>query len=252
MFKKITALILLVSSIFADPLLDLLTLMNVPHNGTHESIVAETQARWIRPAGKERWEIPDLPEKKEKIIEYADQLGFIRERLPSKQRYNYGIVMGATVFRMQKRLHFLIELWKKGIRVEKLVFLTGERPLDPLVESLTDVCKTESQAAHYIWEHAEVPLKMRALPITFIDVPMKGSVRPSTGDTVGAWIKTGPAPGSCLLISNQPYCLYQDAAARKLFPQPFDIETVGEEASLKSLNAAVVLDTIARYLYNSN
>lgn len=251
MFKKITALVLFVSTIFADPLLDLLTLMNVPHNGTHESIVAETQARWIRPAGKELWQIPDLPEKKEKIIEYADQLGFIQERLPSKQRYNYGIVMGATVFTIQKRLQFLVQLWKRGTRFDKIVFLTGERPLDPVIESLADVCKTESQAAHYIWEHMEIPPKMRALPITFIDHPMKGSVRPSTADTVGAWVKTEPAPGSCLLISNQPYCLYQDAVSRKLFPQPFDIETVGEEASLKSLNAAVILDTIARYLYNN-
>ncbi len=228
-----------------DPLLQLLELMEVPHDGTPSSIVQETQKRWIRPAGKERWEMADLTlEKKEKVLQLADQMGFIQEIRPTKQEYDYVLLLGATVFRMQARLEHMAQLWKEGIRFNKVVILTGMRPLDPKAEDL--IAKTESEAAHILWDRCE----LNFLPVSFVEVPMNGSIRPTTQDTIIRWMEEFPEPGSSLFISNQPYCHYQGAIVDLVLPDKFEHETVGNSADPTSLNGAVVLDTIARWLYS--
>jgi len=235
-------------------LLQLLQVMEVSHDGTLRSIVDATQARWIRPAGKERWEIADLPaEKKERVIDLAEELGFFGEIVPKHGEFDYALVLGATVFRMQKRIETLIRLWDAGVRFHQIVFLTGQRPLDPSVEALTEICDTESEAAEVLWRLAPVSEDMGLVPVTFVSAPMfstaAGIRRPTTGDSIDSWLHSGPKPGRCLFISSQPYCLYQDAVVQMRLPAEFKAETVGDGTNGRKQNAAVVLDTIARWLY---
>jgi len=237
-----------------EPLMRMLEVMEVPHDGTLASIVSATQERWIRAPGKERWHIADLSEdKKEAVINLAEEMGFFKEILPTEQEYDYVVVLGATVFRMQKRIETLIRLWNDGVRFHQVVVMTGARPLDPAVEALTEFCKTEGEAAKLLWKLAPIPEGMEKVEVVFVDVPMipvpGGFRRPNTGDTAAAWMALKPKPGKCLFVSNQPYCLYQDAVIKSLLLKEFNVETVGDGVDGHLQNAAVVLDTVSRWLY---
>ncbi|HSX03340.1 MAG TPA: hypothetical protein VLG76_01280 [Rhabdochlamydiaceae bacterium] len=236
----------------SEPLLQLLDATHVQHDGTAESILQETQKKWLRPKGKERWQIPDVDEKtKEQILLLADQLGFVSEISPQAKEYEYAAVLGATYERMEKRLDYLIQLWNRGIRFKHVVFLTGQRPLDVSIEPISEECKNESQAARQIWKTSLVPQEMRDLPVTFIEVPMKpDGKRPTTKDTYEAWLARKPAAGRTLLVSNQPFCLYQEALAKSFLPKGFQVEVVGA-AMEERQNGAVMLDAIAGWIFYS-
>ena len=49
-------------------LLELLSLLNVAHDGTLESIVKETQKNWLRSPGKERWKVKKFALKKKMLL----------------------------------------------------------------------------------------------------------------------------------------------------------------------------------------
>ena len=106
-----------------------------------------------------------------------------------------------------------------------------------------------------IFEQTDLPEAFRKIPVEFINTPVQatkdgGTRRPNTADTVSAWLATGPMPGSCLAVSNQPYNLYQDAIIRGSIPTTFTLETVGAGVETqKEESVAVYLDTIARYIF---
>lgn len=235
------------ASVVTPPLLELLDLTQVSHDGTLASIVEGTQKKWLRPAGKERWETTDLDaDKRVKVLELAEQIGFIDEVRPTETQYDYVLLLGATVFRMEARLNYMVKLWKEGVQFKHVVILTGMRPLDTKVEQ--KIADTESEAARILWSECE----LNFLPVSFIEAPMNGSLRPTTQDTIIAWQDEFPEPGRCLFISNQPYCFYQGAVVDLNLSDEFPHETVGEAANPSKLNAAVVLDSIARWLYSSD
>ena len=73
--------------------------------------------------------------------------------------------------------------------------------------------------------------------------------RPTTPDTVLDWLKIKPHPGLCLAISNQPYVLYQDSVLKTVLPPSFTVETIGEKMDETSYNVSLLLDNLARFLY---
>jgi hypothetical protein len=233
-------------------LLEFLQEMKISNDGTLPSIVQATRC-WVRPLNKERWEVADLPPEQKKIVQkYARTLGLIDEIVPQKTAYDYCFLLGGTVGRMEKRLNYLIHLWNSGARFTHVVLLSGARALDPKAEKIPDGCTTETDAIHYLWEHATLPKGINRDNATFVDLPMRGFVRPNTGDTYRAWLASKPTPGSILLISSQPFCFYQKAVAQATFPQAFEIEAVGEGITLERQNGAVLLDTLAQGLYYYN
>lgn len=258
-------------------LLTLLDILQLKHDGTLKNIVDETQKQWLRAAGKERWQVDEiLGSRKQELMPLFKQLGLSNEITPSKNRYDYVILLGATTQRMWTRLAYAGELWNKGIRFNNIVLLGSERPLDPNLETYEtlrglhdaslpqrsdwqaslETPKTEAQAFAYIFNQIGLPQEMRSIGVTLIDSPMRrnpnGSPkRPTTGDTIFDWLAKKPTPGSCLLISNQPYVYYQDSVARTYLPAPWQIETVGQGAS-DSVRIVELLDTLARTLYQEN
>jgi hypothetical protein len=215
-------------------------------------VIVQTQKQWLRKAGQERWEQSELSkDQREFVLHWAEAQGLFSPWTPACQSYDKALILGATTSRMQLRLDYLKKLWMQGVRFQEIVWLTGERPLDKRVDALTDRCSNESQAAHILWEEADLPKEMRSLPVIYVEVPMKPQGRPNTEDTIVAWLNTGVLPCSAIFISDQPFCGYQFAIIKTLLPEAFAFDVVGQGADPTShpAAAAITLDALARWLY---
>jgi hypothetical protein len=226
--------------------------MEVEHDGTAQSIVDSTQKKWIRPAGKELWHIEDrlTPSQKKAVMDYCNKIGLFDEVRPLYLDYDYAVVFGATASRIEKRIAFLSHLSDTGTSFKKVVLLSSGRPLDLAVEMMPAGCKTEGEVMAYLWKAHSLSQKVAWEQF---DHPMiTPQKRPTTGDTIRLWLASSPTPGRCIMISNQPYCLYQQLVTQNVMPKSFTFETVGSAADLTALNPQAALDTIARCLYEAN
>lgn len=256
----------------------ILEITNVEHTGTLDSVVQATQQAWLRKPGVERWQMDkkfqDLHDQLEPLFR---KLHMLDEVKPTKKTYEDAIILGATVSIMRERLAYALELWQRGIRFNSLIFLVGQRPLDPEKESAEVLYNrgnkflpiradwqepnvmptTETEMARMVYDQAVLPAGFKeAVKVHFIDTPMQlaadgGTRRPNTGDTIKLWLKEMPQVGSVLAVSNQPYVGYQHAVLKTAVPQNLDIETVGPKAA-NELNVDVLLDNLARWLYQEN
>lgn len=231
---------------------ELISICKTPQEG---SLLETTQKYWLRNPNQERWEMTEInPEQRSLVIDWAQRNGFFFEWTPSQSQYDKALVLGSTTYNMQERFDYLKKLWLRGIRFQEIVWLTGERPLMPSSETLPPGCLTESDAARYIHEHTDLPPEMRALPVRFVAVPMKGSARPNTKDTIIAWGETHPPACLALFISSQPFCGYQFAVIKGSVPSEvmFDVAGQGVANPSHPAGAAIVLDTVTRWLYQDN
>lgn len=259
-------LISLCSLTFASPILDrkidpvalsqLATALDIPQD---TDIIVETQKRWLRKSGQERWEITELSqEQRQFVLNWAKEQGLFSAWKPVCKTYDKALILGATTDRMQMRLDYLKKLWDEGTRFSEIVWLTGDRPLDKRIDYLTDRCSNESEAAHVIWEETKLPEEMRHLPVVFVEVPMKIQdsclKRPNTEDTIVAWLKIAPEPCKALFVSDQPFCGYQFAVVKASLPSSISFDLVGQgvDATSHPAAAAITLDTIARWIYQEN
>jgi hypothetical protein len=164
--------------------------------------------------------------------------------------HDKAVLLGATTEGMQIRLDYLKQLWCEGVRFKEVVWLTGDRPLDKRVDRLTERCKCESEAARVIWEENDLPDEMRALPVVFVAVPMKGDIGPNTIDTLRAWLNLSPEPCTALFVSNQPFCGAQHAIIKAHLPGEIDFDLVGPgvDTVQHPAGAAVILDVIGCWI----
>lgn len=261
MKKWMIALFSFCSVIFAAPLqertLDPTALSQLAKQlgiDPNEDLVSATQKHWLRKPGQERWEVAELPpEDRAFVLNWAKEQGLYEDWAPIRTTYDKAMILGATTSRMQLRLDYLIQLWNEGTRFDEIVWLSGDRPLDKRVDSLTDRCQTEAEAARILWEETLLPEEMRNLPVVFIAAPMKnnGSSRPNRQDTLIAWLKTSPKPCSTLLVSSQPHCGAEFAAINAILPTSFLFDLVGPGINPENhpTEAAITLDSIARWIY---
>jgi hypothetical protein len=240
----------------SDAVLELASALKIPEGA---DLIAATQAAWLRKPNQERWEMAELsPEARAIVLDWSEEHGLFAPWKPSVRKYDKALILGATTSRMQMRLDFLIEQWNEGIRFGEIVWLTGDRPLDKKVDGLTDRCQSESEAARILWDETALPEEMRALPVLFVAVPMKrdGSalLRPTTLDTLIAWLQLAPESCSTLFISNQPFCGYQFAVVKANLPRSYLFDLAGPGADPKShpAAAAITLDSIARWIYQES
>ena len=244
-------------------LLKLLAVTGIHHDESLGSIVRETQAAWIRKPGTERWDMIDTQQdSRDKYFDLFNQLHLIEEIKPQYKKYDYVLLMGCAYPLLEKRIQYLIDLWQAGIMFERVVILTGARPLTDAEKKLfieeykitesNFVPQTEADIMNLVYQKIQKPLDMQKVSYMLIDVPMKKGengllARPTTGDTVDLWLQSKPAPGSCLVISNQPYVQYQDSVVKTLLPKNFIIDTVGKRTN--DTKISLYLDNLARYLY---
>lgn len=257
---------------------ELLEKTGIVHDGSFDSIVAATQKTqaeggWLRVPGTERWDCPNK-DIEENLLESINELGVLNEIKPSKTKYKYAVILGATAVGMRTRLAYLKKLHENGVVFDNLVFLVGERPRSLAVESdevLLDAQngiidfdekwsfsgifpQTETEIARLVYEQSELSAAFRSIPVTFIDTPMQkttqGSLRrPTTEDTIYEWQRSGSTPGTVLAISSQPHVYRQRLIICSIMPEEFFIECVGPSVDYEDLNASVLLDSLARDLY---
>lgn len=90
-------------------------------------LIIETQKRWLRSRGLERWEMDELSlEKKAFVLKWAKEQGFYTPWQPLYNEYDKGIVLGSSTSRMESRLQTLIDLWNEGVLIHEIVWLTGD------------------------------------------------------------------------------------------------------------------------------
>lgn len=223
------------------------------------SLVQETQKRWLRKKGSERFTISPLPEKeKETVLAWAKKHHCYYKWLPQKTSYDTIIILGAEVHTMALRLRFAEKLLLQGIKTNNIVFLTGKRPLRDPEKNFSPSCATEDEAARHLWQTHTISSEIRNLPVRFIALDMKpigeNWERPNTKDTIKAW-KTGQNRNlnakASLFISNQPFCAYQEAVIQSVLGSSPSFEVAG--AKLRESHYAapggVILDSLARILY---
>lgn len=246
---------------------DLLELTHVESDGTLTDTIEQTQKHWLRKPGQERWDIEQyVTDNERQIRSIFDSLGMVKALVPQYQEYDYVFILGALFGRIKTRLDYAIELFQQGIRFKKLVFLGGARPVVPKQgENLENYAKvlgldqinddepqTEAEIMKLVYNYAQMPEGMKDIPVEFIDVPMvttdSGVRRPATEDIINGWLAGNQPSGRCLFISNQPYVGFQDAVVKTYMPDTFTTETVGS-AALPSLNIGIILDNVARWLY---
>src|SRR5260221_8073371 len=147
---------------------------------------------------------------------------------------------------MKMRIGYLEKIAHSGVHFKQVVLLSGARPLDLKIEIAPVGCQTEGEALAYLWKACSLSKQVAS---AHFDCPMVEGRRPITADTYNFWLASKPKAGSCFMISNQPYCLYQQLVAEALVPKEFTFETVGPASDSLKANPAALLDTIARCLY---
>lgn len=219
-------------------------------------LIEETQKHWLRKPGQERWEMAELPlDQKLFVLDWAKRNGLFDAWKPTCKSYDKALILGATTSRMQMRLDYLKRVWEEGTRFEEIVWLTGDRPLDPRIDGLIDRCLNESEAARILWEETDLPPEMKQLPVRFVAVPMKkeGDVvkRPTTADTVDAWLEIAKEPCKVVFVSDQPFCGYQFAIIKADMPDEYPFDLIGQEGNPTGhpSAAAIILDAVARWIY---
>ena len=234
-------ILFLLSSLLPDALLDKFEIAR------DEKLVENTQKLWCQ-RGRERWEFEAKYEEMHGELEGVfREMGYLDEVRPSGMEYEYALVHGATLGRVQGRVGYLEGLLRGGVKVKEIVFLSGMRGL---LDGEKEVCgkEWESEMVKWVYERSGLP---RNVPVVFINAKQKlvgeKLIRPTTSDTIIEWLKLNPHPGQCLAISNQPFVPYQDAVAKNVLPDNFVLETVGEKAG--KWTVAVVLDSVAKTLY---
>ena len=271
------------SPIHSDELINTLSALlddlDVPHSLDLDSIINASQ-RWRRKPDQERWEMPDIKldfQKQQKVMAHLHKIGLIDELKPSSQHFDYALLLGATVPRMEVRLNQLVKLWREGVRFKQIVFLVGQRPLtagidqiDTLIDRVTGKNasekarknsrpQTETEGARLIFELTRMPEDMRRLPVIYIDTPRYWQdnlwQRANTRDTLERWLQEYKAPygkptgGKTLVVSDQPHALYQQEVVRQALPETFTTEITGVAAGDET-RTVIFLDALALWLHN--
>jgi hypothetical protein len=239
----------------SPPLKRLLELTSVETDGSLHDVVDKTQAAWLRPPEKERWELEEPADyllHREEILRIVQELGFIDAITPSRCFYDEALWLGASLWEVCCRLNYFALLWRCGVRVDQFSILTGERELTMSERASCPGAKSEAEMMERVWMSAPLPRSLRAClePSVKLICASKGEkVRANTADTYVWWLAQARDEPLCLLaLSTQPYAQYQQLVAESILPSSFWIETVGPAAP-QEVQVVVLLDVIARCLY---
>ncbi len=228
-------------------------------NADIDTVVFETQKIWLRSANEERWEMKKSYDSNEAaIMQIMDKLGFLKSIWPKEYNYNYALLLGARVTTMKKRFETLEKCIKRGVKIEEIVLLGGEREL--IIEEIGVMnelgfpkVKTEYEAMLCLVKYCLSPNSLNQVNIKYINAPKKLTstgklLRPTTADTIKQWIvQYNPHEGRVLGVSSAPFIQYQHFVVKSYIGN-MDLETVGEmDNTLRS--ADVYLDNLARTLY---
>lgn len=211
-------------------------------------LIKTTQKCFVQ-KNKERWQFSEVVvSDPEALRHHFYSLGCFEAVKAQKRHYKYAILLGALRQRMQERLDFLFSEWKRGVRFDAIVLLSGKRELDKERESPPKGVHTEAELFSYLFKQHPLASVSTGVRLSVVDAnKVAGINRPTTLNTFHTWLESEPTPGTCLVISNQPYVGYQEAVARySLHGSGMVIEGVGDKA--EKVSPAILLDTFAKWL----
>ena len=248
------------------------------------------QAQLLRPPGAERGDARDLahyrrllapltPASQAQLMCLFEQLGQVGAVPPAAGDYDYLLVHGGTVGMMRARLMYLATALVQGeiglTSVAQVIFLQGERPLSrqerevalldpapyrarPGWQAPAQVPDDERMAAVWIWDQLDLPAILRRRRPLYVDACRRpGQPRAQTEDCVGQWlVDYAPASGRALMVSNNPFVVYQRLVTRlslaRLGFHCLQLEACGPAAVVEAdpiVSLAPLLDSLARSLY---
>lgn len=249
-----------------------------------DALNACLQIKWIRAAGKERWQVTDdnlTEQQKQSVREAFKDLKLYDEISPTAKEYDAAFLMGALESRVRSRFDYLRQCWDNGVRFKRLYVLGGYRVLSPdqehIAKELEPDFRNEIDMMHYIVSEEMKKGILPGVEVIYVNAPKQPSAqRATTTDNVMSWEKQYGVNGSTpnkdhkiLLGSSQPYVAYQSAAAFEKLSNDYketltpgsskethatisgkyDIEGVGHGSEIGTL--MVGLDCLARTVYAS-
>jgi hypothetical protein len=258
-------------------LLEILEAAHIPHNGTWESILCETQ-KLLRQPKQELWEIESQQRlTHEKAYTLFKKIEMLEPVSPTRKHYHAVLINGATVPLLRSRLWHVKELWESGITFDQIVFLGGERPLNHIKEPKECLlccdpypqCSgwelpekmplNEGEAMEYVYNQMDLPDGMRAIPTHFVQAKKPSHHhRPSHKDTLCEWMHSfSPSPKETyLFVSSQPFVELQQAIEKNTLPQGSQFETIGKGISREyffeyKTAPEICLETLYRWIYEA-
>lgn len=250
----------------------LLQLLDIDPNGSFKEVLNQTQMQWLQ-KGKERWEFLSLyEEKKEQLTPLLKSLNCIQPIYAENTFYDKAVLHGSTLSSFRKRLHFLIEEYKRGVLFNQIVILTGKRTLQKDTENIfclndetnpylsfrkdwvarDKMPSTEDEMIEYVFDQADMPHEFKKIPRLIISSPNsigenQKILRATTEDTIRLWKKLHHPQGTILAISEQPFVIYQHMILKYFFPDHV-CETIGPQAR-SHLPMSIYLDTLTKTLF---
>lgn len=242
-------------------------------------LIEATQHQYLRPKNLERWQWAPLQfgEHQEEILALLKELGYIDAIHASGHTYQGALVLGGTLTSMRQRIAFLLEEWQRGVRFAKIIGLTGDRarfvdeesapvlfdknngilPLKSEIQASKMLPENELELMKFLFNKSELPDEFSQVPIVYVDARKNAHSDPSnkritTLDTIRAWLKDHkPEPGKYLVVSSQPYIIYQDSVAHAVSPRALQLESIGPKEVHGPFTIQNALDAIARALYQN-
>jgi len=222
-----------------------------------KSLIAVTQQGWLRPEGKEKWQVTEIYEdKRVELLPVFRRMGLVDSLLAVRSGYAHTLFMAGHVERMILRRKVFFELQKQGVSWGNVVFLASDRPLITAEKKVLITAGwdpiPDTEAALYprfFTEMVAVDGAIGCISATGCYMANGQFRRANTADTVIEWLKTNPLPGPTLLISSQPLCLHQKLVAQT-YLEGWDVDVVGLQAPTTT-PIGLYLDTIARILYQA-
>jgi hypothetical protein len=221
------------------------------------AIVAQTQNQWLFKG--DRWNLLDKQYKnKDAICACLEELGFQTE-MPIqeiKKKYDAILVLSDIAPSFKQRLDYLKDCFKK-VPCDQVIIVSGERKLDPVIESQKELEKLFGIKAKITNEKDILPelLKtdyfdneIRNRLSHYIPTGQSSYNRSSTEDQIKKIAAKIQRYSKILFISNQPYILYQSLIVKAYLPN-HEIDSVGPVYTEDACNIARILDRIARTLY---
>lgn len=241
---------------------------------------------WLRPKGKERWEITAkfMTPSESKIISKAiKQIGLYDEIAPEQKEYDAAFLMGATAWTVKARLDYAIKMHKEhGVTFKRLYVMAGWRAMAPELEGgIMNVLKEKNIRLNEIEMMQYIIEKQAAEPDFFKDTDIiyvnatsaEGAKRATTVDNFKCWkdeYMQKNADEKIIMFTNQPYVHYQSAVAFQVLSNNYhhsveqshgqethgriggliEIEAVGPQSSPKTFQD-LALDSLGRFVYAS-
>jgi hypothetical protein len=223
-------------------------LIDLPSEGSFDELVEQAQTHLLRTKKTERWEaIGQFPYEphKEELLTYLDELGFIKDQPPAISIYDYIIIFVFVSIDVKSHIEYIAPfILENKITAKQVVILTSELPIPA---ELKKPYATEAEMMHAIVGNsvlARYPISSVSVPMLFRNNKVQ---RPTTDDTVIAWLDTQPMPGYCLAVSAQPFIYRQTCILKTLLPEAFKCFPTGPASPEISLK--IYMDELARAMY---